>query len=244
MGTKMMLHRYSPVNKDWDETLYVVDQDFLNTYGSIDPIIPTNYVYEPNKGLLKVYLNGQRLLNGGAYVELDDYHIQLTLGTNPDGSPIELEIGDEIFIEIYKNQYCSRGQATISGTEFYELKKEIYDARKFRENDVPFKSLDDRLDEIQRQLEVAYGGNANVDINYEYNDRGQIIREIVTGDYSIVREFTYYEGEYGGLLKGEMKTETIYYTDGTGSLSHQVTKEYSYDPVTRKLLRVSVRGDQ
>lgn len=241
MGTKMMLHRYSPVTKDWDETLHVVDQAFLDTYGSIDPIIPTNYVYEPNKGLLKVYLNGQRLTSGGSYIELDDYHIQLSLGNYEDGSPIPLEIGDEIYIEIYKNQYCSRGQATISGTQFYELQKEIYDARQFREGKEPFKSLDERLDEIQRMLEVIYGGDSNADISYEYNERGQTIREVVTGDYTLVREFTYYEDEQP-MLKGEMKTETVYYTGQDGTLSHQVTKEYSYDPVTRRLLRTTVRG--
>lgn len=242
MGTKMMLHRYSPVTKDWDETLYVVDQDFIDLYGFVDPVIPTDYAYEPDKGLLKVYLNGQRLNNGGAYVEIDDRHIQLSLGSLENGTPIELDVGDEIFIEVYKNQYASRGQATVSGTQFYALQKEIIDARQFREQNEPFKTLDERLDEIQRQLEVVHGGNANVDIDYEYNARNQIIREIITGDYTIVREFGYYEDEMP-LVKGEMKTETIYYTGQDGSLSHQVTREYSYDPATRRLLRTTVRGD-
>lgn len=243
MGTKMMLHRYGNVNKDWDETLHIVDQSFLDTYGSVDPVIPTEYLYEPDKGLLKVYLNGQRLTNGGAYLEVDDLHIQLGLGTYEDGvTPIELQLGDEIYIEVYKNLYCSRGQATISGTQFYELQKEVYDARQFRENDTPFKTLDERLDEIQRQLEVAYGGNSNTDITYEYNARGQITREVITGDYTIVREFSFYEDEQP-LLKGEMKSETIYYTGQDGSLSHQVTREYLYDPATRRLLRTTVRGD-
>ncbi|MGG3801276.1 hypothetical protein [Metabacillus fastidiosus] len=242
MGTKMMLHRYSPVTKDWDETLYIVDENFLNTYGNIDVIISTNYVYEPNKQLLKVYLNGQRLLSGGAYLEVDDSHIQLTLGKDENGEPIRLELSDEIFIEIYKNQYCSRGQATISGTQFYELQKEVYEARQFRDTDQPYKTLDERLDEIQRQIEVAHGGNADVDITYEYNTKGRMIREIITGDYKIVREFTYYE-EDAPLIKGEMKTETIYYADQDGSLTNQVTKTYSYDHATRRLLRTGVRSD-
>lgn len=234
MGTKMMLHRYSPVTKDWDETFFKVDQDFLDTYGSLHPTLPTNYVYEPNKGLLKVYFNGRRLISGESFHEIDDHHIRLML---------ELGVGDEIYIEVYKNQYCSRGQATISGTQFYELQKEVTDARKFRATDQPFKTLDERLDEIQRQLEVVHGGNANVEFNYEYNQKGQIVREIVTGDYSIVREFTFY-GDEAPLIKGEMKTETVYYSGQDGSLSHQVTKEYSYDPATRQLLRTTVRGDK
>lgn len=239
MGTKMTLHRYSPVTKDWDETLYVIDQDFLDTYGSTDPTIPTGYLYEPDKGLLKVYLNGQRILNGGGYSEIDDKHIRLGLGGN--GEPYQLQIGEEIYIEVYKNQYCSRGQATISGTEFYELRKEITESRQFREGQRPYLSLDQRLDEIQRQLEIAYGGNSDVDISYEYNNRDQVIREVITGEAMIVREFVYYEDDQP-LLKGEMKTETIYYTDENGGLSNQVTKGYSYDPVTRRLLHTSVRG--
>lgn len=242
MGTKMMLHRYSPVTMDWDETEYVIDQEFLDKYGSIDTIVPVGYVYEPDKGSLDVYLNGQRLSAGGGYAEIDDYHIQLDLGKDEEGNPYELQEGEEIFIKVWKNQYCSRGQSTISGTQFYELQKEIVDARKFRETDKPYKSLDARLDEIQRQLEVVHGGNANVDIKYEYNVRGQIIREVITGDYIIVREFTYYEDEKP-TLRGEMKTETVYYTGEEGNLSHQVTKEYSYDPVTRRLLQTAVRGD-
>ena len=240
MGTKMMLHRYSPTTKDWDETLHVINQAFLDTYGAINPTIPVGYVYEPNKGLLKVYLNGQRINNGGAYLEVDDKHIQLTLGNYLDGGQITLELGDEIYIEVYKNQYCSRGQAVISGTQFYELQKEVHDSRKYRDSETPFASLDERLDEIQRLIEVAHGGNANVDIDHEYNNRNQIIKETVSGDYSIVREFTYYENEISSI-QGEMKTETIRYADKTGCLDNIVTKEYIYDPATRRLLRTRVR---
>lgn len=236
-----MLHRYSPVTKDWDETLHVVDQDFLNKYGSIDVTIPTGHVYEPNKGLLKVYLNGQRILEGGAYEEVDSSNIKLSLGTHEDGTPIRLEEGDEIYIEVYKNQYCSRGQETISGTQFYNLQKEIYDARKYRETDDPHDSLDDRIDHIQRMLEVIHGGEANVDIEYEYNAIGQPVREIVSGDYTLVREFTYY-GDDNPTIKGELETETVYYTNHEGGLEYQVTKGYSYDPVTRNLLRTTVRS--
>ncbi|WNW25052.1 hypothetical protein RS399_03835 [Bacillus inaquosorum] len=242
MGTKMTLHRYSPVTKDWEETLLFVDQNFLDTYGKVNPTIPTGHTYEINKGLLKVYLNGRRLNEDISYNEVDDQHIQLLLGADESGNPLNLKIGDQIFIEVYKNQYCSRGQATVSGTEFYELKKEITDARRFKDGDEPSRTLDERLDEIQRQLEVVYGGTAEVDIAYEHNSRDQITREIITGDYSLVREFTYYEDE-DPHIKGEMKTETIYYTDSSGSLLNKVTKGYSYDPATRRLLRTSIRVD-
>ncbi|MEK4099701.1 MULTISPECIES: hypothetical protein [Bacillus] len=242
MGTRMKLHRYSPITKDWDEILHVVDQDFVKTYGTSNPILPVGHTYEPNKGLLKVYYNGRRLLSGVNYIELDDYHIHLGVGSKNEERFMQLQIGDEVYIEIYKNQYCSRGQATISGTQFYDLQKEVYDARQFRESDKPHISLDARLDEIQRQLELVYGGNSSVDIDYEYNERGQIIREIITGDHTIIREFTYYENE-APLVKGELKTETVYYTDGLGSLSQQVTREFSYDPATRRLLKTTVRGD-
>lgn len=237
-----MLHRYSPVTKDWDETEYVVDLAFLAANGEVDPTVPVGYVYEPNKGLLDVYLNGQRLSSGGSYLEVDDKSIQLQLGINSDtGEPYKLEVGDELFIKIWKNQYCSRGQATISGTDFHALRQEVYDARTFREGEDSYPTLDSRLDEIQRQLEVIHGGNANVSIEYRYNNRGQIIREIVTGDYKMVREFTYYED---GALSGEMQVETIYYSDGTGGFGNQVTRTYQYDPATRRLLRTTVQGNQ
>lgn len=241
MGTKMMLHRYSPVTKDWDTTEYVVDQVFLDTYGSLDPTIPTGYLYEPGKDLLKVYLNGQRLSSGGAYLETSDREIQLSLGTDEDGNPYLLQLKDELMIEIYKNRYESRGQETISGTDFYHLKKEIIDARKNLPTDTPYLSLDDRLDYLQKQIEAIHGGNADVDIDYEYNTRNQITREIITGEYQVVREFTYYEDDSPNLI-GEMKTETIYSTDEAGGLTDQVTKSFMYDPATRRLLRTTVRG--
>lgn len=228
MGTKMMLHRYSPVTKDWDETLYVVDQDFLDTYGNLDSIIPTGYVYEPDKGLLKVYLNGQRLNNGGAYLEVDDFHIKLTLGSDENGNPFVLSERDEIYIEVYKNQYCSRGQSTISGTQFYALEREITDARKFKETDVPFQSIDARLDFIQRSIELIENGMANVDIEYEHNGKDQITKQIITGEYELTREFVFNEID-------EISIETITYQD------FSVVKTHTYDMESGRLLQTRVR---
>lgn len=228
MGTKMVLHRYSPVTTDWDETLHIVDQEFLDTYGAIDPIVPTGYVYDPDRSLLKVYLNGQRLTSGGAYLEVDDYHIQLKLGTDEQGNPYTISLRDEIYIEIYKNQYCSRGQATISGTQFYEMQKEIYDARRFKDTDEPFPSVDARLDYIQRSIGLIENGMANVEIEYETNAKGQITKQTITGEYNLIRDFTFNEID-------EIETEVITYDDVT------VTKTHTYDMDTGSLKRTRVR---
>lgn len=228
MGTMMELHRYSPINRDWDDKLYIVDNDFLGTYGNKDPILPTEHRYEPNKGLLKVYLNGQLLLCGGAYEEIDDMHIKLALGTFNE-EDILLELGDEIYIEIYKNQYCSRGQATVSGTQMYNVQKEITDARQYITGTAPYDSLDSRLDAIQKQLDVSSDTTSDIDVTYVHNVEGKLMKEITTGSYELTREFAYYDNSYPPKIAGQLKTEWVSYKDPTTGINKQTTREYLYD---------------
>jgi len=239
MGTKMMLHRYGHVTKDWEEVTYTVDQVFINNYGTLDPTIPTVHFYEPNVGLLKVYHNGRRLLSNTSYLEVDSEHIKLTL-RDIGGQTVELRLGDVILIELHRNHYCSRGQATVSGADFYGLRQEVVDSRVYTDVSSPYKSLDDRLDTIQRGLDIAYGGDSDLDREYEYNSRGQVTKETTTGSNVIVKVLTYYENEEPSL-KGELKTETITVNDSQGNVVDQVVKTYFYDNATRRLLRVSVR---
>ena len=223
-GTTMTLHRYGIVNIDWNVQEIVVDQEFIDKHGLV---IPIEYPFEPNKGLIEVYFNGQFLHSGGGYEELEDA-IKLNLGVDEEGNPIQLIPGDEIFIKVYKNQYCSRGGATVSGTEFYFLRKEIQEARSYRDGTAGYPTLKDRLDEIQDIVELIYSGHSNVQITYEYNQHNQIVKEIVTGDLNLVREFTYTDFH-------EVETEKIIYEDGRVTV-----RTYHYDPVTKRLLRTSV----
>lgn len=225
-GTKMTLRRYGAVTLDWDVQEIVVDQEFIDKNGLI---IPIEYPFEPNLGLLEVYLNGQLLHSGGAYEELHD-SIRLDLGVDEEtGEPYQLEVGDEIYIKIYKNQYCSRGSGSfVSAREFNDLRQEIYDARRFRQVNDAFPSLDRRLDYIQRSIEIIESGMANVDIEYEHNEKDQITKQIITGEYNLVREFEFNE-------INQISKEIIYHEGTT------ITKEHTWDLETGRLLQTRVR---
>lgn len=232
MGTKMTLHRYLPTFKDWEEIEYYVDEDFINTYGSLDPTIPTGTPYEIGVGSVEVYLNGNRLPSS-KLSEVDNEHIKLLLGR-------DLLEGDHIYIRVYMKQFCSRGQSVVSYTQIYNLQKEIHEARKYKGSSLPYRSLDERLDSIQKHIEMLHGWATDVEIIYEHNDRGQITKEIVTGNNGYTRELLYYEDEYEGKLRGQLKQENIFYQDEDGK-THRIIKDYFYDVPTKKLIRTTVR---
>lgn len=226
-GTKMTLYRYGAVNLDWNAIEIIVDQTFIDRHGLL---IPIEYSYGVGLSLLEVYYNGQFLHAGGGYTELDQA-IRLDLGMNADtGLANQLEIGDEIYIKVYKNQYCSRGGGSfVSAREFNDLKREIYDARQYRAADQAFPTLDSRLDFIQRSVELIENGLANVDIEYEHNDRDQITKQIITGEYNLIREF-----EYNAL--NQISKEIVIHDET------RLTKEHVWDLSTGRLLRTRVRA--
>ena len=222
MGTKMTLHRYEPVTTDWKKQDIVIDQDFIDNNGLTIPLD-----YPVQTGLLDVFYMGQYVKEGAGYEVIDDTHIKFDLGVDDDGNPFQFDVGDELFIKIWSNKYCSRGEATVSGTDFAYMQKEIYQSKTYREEGKTYDSLDDRLDYIQKSLEIIESGMANVDISYEHNDKGQISRQIITGDYNLTRDFVFNEFN-------EIETETINF-DGT-----TVTKSNTYDS-EGKLLQTRVR---
>lgn len=93
------------------------------------------------------------------------------------------------------------------------------------ENSVPGSDLGSILKTIDEI--INYGGANNVSIQYEYNDRGKISKEITTGDSDLVREFTYNSID-------ELDTELIYYKE------RKIKKTYGYDLTNYRLLTAAV----
>jgi hypothetical protein len=202
-GTKMTLHRYGGRVQDWKDQLIIVDQNYLDTHGN-SPIISLAYPYDVDNVLLEVYFNGQQMYPGAGYTTIDTQTIQLDLGVDDFGNPIGLEKDDVIYIKFWQNHYYNRGGELPSPTQVNDIMKEIE--------------------------AIYYGGASNVDFDYEYDDKGNIIREIGTGDYKITREFTYNS-------VNEIDSETIYFKDRI------IRKTYIYDFSNDKvrLLKTTVR---
>lgn len=86
-------------------------------------------------------------------------------------------------------------------------------------------SFMDLQSEVKGILNYSMGGNINLE--YEYDDKERIIKETVTGDYDLTRHVAYNE-------ISEVSEEKVYYK---GKI---ITRSYSYDYSTRKLLSASV----
>lgn len=155
-GTKMRLRRYGNELLYWNEQEIIVDQAYLdNGYGLI---VHLTHPYVMGTKQLDVYFNGQHLLEGGGYEEIDEYTIRLDLGVYPPehplaGQPVPLAIGDEIYIRTWKTEYRDSAGA-IDPLRFTTLEEEIIKARRYRDIDLPFPRLDDRLDHIQQRAET------------------------------------------------------------------------------------------
>lgn len=154
-GTKMTLRRYGNESLYWEEQEIIVDQNYIDTNGLF---VRLAYPYTMNSKMLEVYLNGQRLSDGGGFEEVSDTLIRLDLGTYPQGHPqagqtVKLAVGDEIFIKVWKAEYAQTG-GSIDAARFARLEEEVVNARKFGDDDQAYTSLDDRLDAIQAQSNV------------------------------------------------------------------------------------------
>ena len=199
-GTKMTLHRYGGRSVDFDEQQIVIDQAYIDQYG--DQLIHLDFSYEVGKKLLQVYFNGQRLANGD-FEEVDAETIKLNLGTDEEGNPIGLEPDDVLLVRKWKNHYVNDGGYHPSGVELLTIHK--------------------RIEEL-----THYGGAVNVDMEYVYNDKKQIIEERSSGAHTIVRKFKYNHFD-------EIIEEQIIEDD------HLVIKTFEYDDATQKLTRSAVR---
>lgn len=102
-GTKMRLIRQGAMNQDWVDQEIIVDSDYLVTHP--DLYITLDISIQLGIGQLDVYFNGHRLNEGIDYFEIDNQTILLDLGTDVEGNPIPLQVGDVIFIRNWINRY-------------------------------------------------------------------------------------------------------------------------------------------
>lgn len=145
----MTLNRYGAKDQDFVDQLIVVGPE------GHDLFIKLIHPYQVGMNQLEVHLNGQWLSSGGGYEEVDEYTIRLDLGTDPQtGLPVQLVQGDEIHIRNWFRSNSGIG----SGVDHYRLAKleeEIIKARKLLETDSDFRSLDERLDNMQKNIDEA-----------------------------------------------------------------------------------------
>lgn len=187
-GTKMTLKRYGKKETlYWDSLELIVDQAYLDSGKGLF-IVLDPYTYIPDIGQIEVHFNGQQLLSGGGYEEVDKRTIRLDLGRYPldygdlalAGQPVTLKLGDEIHIRIWKLEYFEKG-TTIGWEQDAELlrrlEQEIIKARKYKEQDTPYLDMDARLDSIERRAESktmvfvlnkVKNGVAKMDIRFPY----------------------------------------------------------------------------
>ncbi|OBR67754.1 hypothetical protein A7K91_08445 [Paenibacillus oryzae] len=165
-GTKMTLRTYGANHKSiyWDDVEIIVDRQYLDSgNGLLIDLDP--YTYVPDIGQLEVHFNGQHLLSGGGYEEIDERSILLDLGRYPGnysdpalaGQAVRLNAGDEIHIRIWRLQYIEQqppgGSSGLDLELLKRLEVEIIKARKYRDNDAPHIDLDARLDYIEQRAE-------------------------------------------------------------------------------------------
>jgi hypothetical protein len=155
-GTKMTLRRYGNEMLYWNEQEILVDQAYLDSGYGLFVHLTHPYVMDTKQ--LDVYFNGQHLLVGGGYEEINEYTIRLDLGVYPPEHPmagqvIPLVIGDEIYIRTWKPEYRDTG-GIIDPIRFVSLEEEIIKARRYKDADLSFPKLDDRLDHIQQKAET------------------------------------------------------------------------------------------
>lgn len=184
-GTKMNLRRYGNEYLYWKEQEIIVDQAYLDLNRGL--FIPLTHPYQMGTKMLDVYFNGQHILADGGYEEINEYMIRLDLGVYPENHPLKglavpLMLGDEIFIRTWKPEYRQGSGSGIDDLRFKSLEEEIISARRYKTNDLPYFSIDDRLDHIQERAEVktmvfvlnrVFLGVAKLEIRFPFDGKIQ-----------------------------------------------------------------------
>jgi hypothetical protein len=179
-GTKMTLRRYGGgVTQNWDEQEIIVDQPYIDSGRGL--FVTLDYEYRLSTGQLDVFFNGQHLLEGGGYEEIDPYTIRLDLGvyvgdTLLAGQPVQLSAGDEIYIRTWRPEH-RESTGVIDDLRFKQLEDEVRNARKFRDGEPSHPNLDTRLDFIERRMETktmvfvlsrVFDGIAKLNMRFPY----------------------------------------------------------------------------
>jgi len=202
---------------NWRYQEIVVSQNYIDSNPDLN-LIELDSEYDVGKKVLDIYFNGQRLTEGGGYEEVDSTHIRLDI-RDAEGNPAELEIGDEIVIKEWFNADSILSGVTGLNTRITNIEIEIKDARK------GFPKLVDKISDLDREIANLLGeGNYQIDYTYDKNTE-DILRETVTGEYELVREFKY---NYLGKPLEEIITHG----------KQQTTRKYEYDTNTNRVVRV------
>jgi hypothetical protein len=209
---------------NWRYQEIIVTQDYLDNHAADPNLIELDYAYVMGKKVLDVYLNGQRLTEGGGYEEVDPLHIRLDIREYDDQGnlvPSTLKVGDEIVIKEWFNADSVLYGSTGINTRLTNLEIEVHEAR------LGFPKLKDKILDMDRELANLLGeGNYEIDYQYDPTNNEDVVKEIVTGDYELTREFVY--NQFGKpvqeiILHGNKKT----------------TRIYTYDPITGRILKVA-----
>jgi hypothetical protein len=207
-------------------------QEIIVTQGFIDQHrldIRLDGPYELGKKVLDVYYQGQRLTEGGGFIEMDTQTIRLNLGEDEEGNPVQLRVGDEIVIKEWYNSTSPLYGVSSLNQRINAMEAEVHTARGGRNN------LDQRLDSIEEDILglIEHGSSQGsgstlipleVDVRYTTNGRGNVTKEEAKGELSYVKDIAYDSSD--NLVKETVTFEGQAYEleygyDGNGFLTGQ-----------------------
>lgn len=209
---------------NWRYQEIIVTEEYLAEHADDPNLITLDFEYDTGLDVLDVYFNGSRLTEGGGYEEVDNLHLRLDLRTyDNEGNmiPTTLQPGDEIVIKEWFNTDSVLHGISGLTSRLTNIEVEVKDARK------GFPKLVDKITDIDRELSNLLGeGNYQIEYVYDPSDDEDVVREVVSGDYVLTREFTY-------SPEGKPLTERI--THG----NKVTTRSYIYDPTTGRISKVT-----
>jgi hypothetical protein len=208
---------------NWRYQEIIVTQEYIDGHTADPNLIELDYAYVVGNKVLDIYFNGNRLVEGGGYAEVDALHIRLDIRAyDEEGNAVQrdLDLGDEIVIKEWFNADSVLYGATGINTRLTAVEIELHEAR------LGFPKLKDKLMDMDRELSNLLGeGNYTIEYEYDPDNDEDIVKETVTGDYEVTKTYTY-------NTFGKPTEEVI--THGT----KQTTRQFIYDGTTGKIVRV------
>ena len=239
---------------NWRYQEIIVTEEYLSEHD--DPnLITLEYPYEMGKKVLDVYLNGNRLTEGGGYEEVDDTHIRLDIRTYDDEGnqvPATLQVGDEIVIKEWFNSDSLLYSPTGLNSRLTAVEIEVRKARNYSDDEIVFPDLRSRLNFMQDEIDQLKGSAPIPDDLLErienietelsdarsvfptLDDRLDYIEDLASrgGSGEAVRQPLTYNAEIRYIL--DPNTGNVTQEIATGDFPY--TKTFVYDPITNKLL--------
>jgi hypothetical protein len=209
---------------NWRYQEIVVTQEYLDEHAADLNLIELDYAYSVGSKVLDIYFNGNRLVEGGGYEEVDTLHVRFDIRAYDTAGNLvtkNLELADEIVIKEWFNADSVLYGATGINTRLTTVEIEVHNAR------MGFPRLKDKLTDMDRELANLLG-EGNYEIGYEYDPANDedIVKEIVTGDYAITKDYVYND-------VGKPVTEII--THG----NKVTTRDFTYDVSTERIIKVT-----